>query len=267
MKPAHHMMWRECMLWIDMYAWHLMQFRGRQSRICNYSTGKERQLMMSKQQVIWAFGALLGLLLAGPATAQQSSPNIVATYTKKGADACLYCHNVERLRLIAKTRHGDKNNQDSPAAQHDCESCHGPGSLHSTRSRRGRGRPSMYTFGKEKRTPPIKQAQVCQECHAKDMGNLKGLEWEGSVHGIKHPDKEQMSCSSCHVTHASENPLKNKAKQAEICYSCHEKMKAEHPRFEDVGINIDDLSCWDCHDVHQLIPEEKPGIKNTGAAE
>jgi len=51
--------------------------------------------------------------------------------------------------------------------------------------------------------------------------------------------------------------MEDKQAQAEICYSCYKGTEKKHPCFEDKAIAFDKLSCWDCHDVHKLIPEKK----------
>ena len=210
----------------------------------------------------------------------------VPQFTKNGAKACLYCHDLQRMRLILTTSHGNGENPDAPFAQKDCESCHGPGSLHATRSRRGKGRPPMTTYGEsadgeKAKTPFAKQSETCLDnCHNKTMGERPGMQWQGSSHSLRWKDAEgqerEMSCANCHEVHRETDPLKDKQVQAKICYECHEKTEAEHPRFEEKGINFDKLSCWDCHDVHQLIPSEDkktpldikpllPGPDQTGA--
>jgi DmsE family decaheme c-type cytochrome len=214
-----------------------------------------------------ALAVLAGsLLVAAGAGAQQpgkpADNPYTAQYTGEGAAACLFCHDVERMRLIAKTPHGDKKNPDSPFAQHACESCHGPGSLHATRSRRGRGRPPMITYGKDSGTPPARRSQSClANCHDKQMGDAAGMEWKGSVHATPWKDAagkvREMSCSRCHIIHEEHDPMDDKQAQAKVCYSCHTETEKKHPRFEDKAIAFDKLSCWDCHDVHQLIPSEK----------
>jgi predicted CXXCH cytochrome family protein len=222
-------------------------------------------ICIHRSGILRALGLLTGsLLVAAVASAQQQSGKTSANpysaqYTNDGAAACLFCHDVERMRLITKTPHGDKQNPDTPFARHACESCHGPGSLHATRSRRGRGRPPMINYGVNTTTPPAKQAQSClSNCHEKKMGKLQAMEWKGSVHGRPWEDETgkvlEMSCSNCHEIHAEHDPMEDKAAQAKVCYSCHKKAEKEHPRFEDAAVAFDKLSCWDCHDVHQLIP-------------
>jgi predicted CXXCH cytochrome family protein len=98
------------------------------------------------------------------------------------------------------------------------------------------------------------------------MGKLKAMEWVDSVHARSWLDDEgkekEMSCVNCHKLHEKDVRVKDRTQQAQICYKCHEKTEQEHPRFEDKGIVYDRLTCWDCHDVHQLIyqgPEPEGG--------
>lgn len=205
---------------------------------------------------------LLAVAASTPAQQSGKPAAYTAQYTGDGAAACLFCHDVERMRLIAKTPHGDKKNPDSPFARHACESCHGPGSLHATRSRRGRGRPAMITYGENAKTPPARRSVSClANCHEKQMGDLEGMEWKGSVHASPWTDDagkvREMSCGSCHEVHEEHDPMDDKQAQTKICYACHKETEKKHPRFEDKAIAFDKLSCWDCHDVHQLIPPEK----------
>ena len=72
-----------------------------------------------------------------PATANVTTPQ----YTEDGPKQCLLCHSGLRMELMSETLHGDVNNPDAPFGQKGCESCHGPGGFHVTRSRRGKGRP------------------------------------------------------------------------------------------------------------------------------
>lgn len=181
-----------------------------------------------------------------------------AEFTEEQHRTCLYCHNVERMKLIAESPHGKIENPDSPFLQHECESCHGPGTLHATRIRLNQARVPMIVYGEESTTPFSKQSQTCLEgCHEKDMEELKGMEWNGSVHGRPWVDADgqtkEMSCVNCHKLHEKDDDVKDKILQAKACYKCHEKTEREHPRFEDKGIVFDRLTCWDCHDVHQLI--------------
>ena len=205
--------------------------------------------------------------VATPQTPDSEGVQKTAEFSAKKSQACLFCHNLERMRAILDTPHGDRNNPDSPYVQHECESCHGPGSLHVTRLRRNKTRVLMIDYGAETKTPLAKQSETCLDnCHEKDMGKRKGMEWRGSVHGRIWVDadgqEKEMSCANCHKLHEEHDNLKDRAQQAAVCYKCHEKSEHEHPRFRDKGIVFDKLTCWDCHDVHQLIYRESERVSD-----
>ncbi len=233
-------------------------------------------------------------------------PSQTAKYTQLGPKKCLLCHSGERMQQMTRSPHGDTANTYTPFAKHGCESCHGKGSLHVSQSRRGKGRPPMIAFGEGKHTSLLQQTQVCLGCHSKDMGTLPALGWNNTSHNVSatcinchtlHTETEtdpeaqalrqtqscidchakgvgtlapmewkdsvheqqELACSNCHSIHSAGQPLANRQIQADICFSCHEDRKTEHPRFEDKFIDFDSLSCWDCHDVHQLIPQHSTG--------
>lgn len=227
-------------------------------------------------------------------------PSAAAKYTELGPRKCLLCHADKHIDQVINTVHGDTSNPHTPFAQHGCETCHGKGSLHVSRSRLGKGRPPMLAFGEDKHTPVALQTTVCLGCHSKDMGTLHAVSWDATAHstsascinchevhaegGLANQarkqthscidchadgigelaamewqdsvhDQQELACSDCHAVHTEADPLMNKQVQAETCFSCHEDRETEHPRFEDKFIDFDSLSCWTCHDVHQLIPQ------------
>jgi len=169
---------------------------------------------------------LAGLLLCSVAWAQQkeSTPDpVTPQYTEKGAEKCLLCHSELRIELMTETPHGDRNNPDAPFAKHDCESCHGPGSFHVSRSRRGKGRPPMTTFGKDAKTPVEKQVQVCLGCHAKNREELlkiKGHENAKEVVGI--------TCSACHTVHQLPSGHEHKAAELSAALTARRQAPAEY---------------------------------------
>jgi DmsE family decaheme c-type cytochrome len=194
---------------------------------------------------------IAGAILAGfgspPSGAQGNKGNGLpqAQYTAEGAENCLKCHAGERMTLMAETAHGNTDNPHTPFSQKGCESCHGPASFHVSRARGGIGFPALIVF--DERDSVERQTDACMGCHGKDMDDLEGMEWKDSVH-----DTDDVTCVSCHEGHIVGNPLTDQGRQGEACADCHEEEIAGHPRFEDKGIVFDKLTCYDCHDVHQL---------------
>ena len=200
---------------------------------------------MSTAIVCMSLGAIFLGTYPSPTVAQDTSD---AQFTAEGSERCLNCHGGDRIALIAESAHGNLDNPNTPFAQKGCESCHGPGSLHVSRARGGAGFPPLPAF--EDDGTLRQETQVCIDCHANDMGELAGMQWVGSVH-----DTDGVTCVSCHESHVVGNALTERKQQLENCAGCHKAQIAAHNRFENRGIVFDRLSCYDCHDVHQLISE------------
>lgn len=197
-------------------------------------------------------GLILMTSCQSPADPPISRPALAdAQYTADGTEGCLRCHGGDRMTLIAATPHGDKDNPHAPSALHGCESCHGPGSLHVSRARGGTGLPALLSFG-DRKTRPL-QTEACLDCHAQDMGDSEGMQWTGSLH-----DTPRTTCVSCHVVHTEVNPMTDKTQQTANCMRCHEEEIANHRRFKNKDIVLNELSCYDCHNVHQLAKKPEP---------
>lgn len=196
-------------------------------------------------------GLLLTAMLPTPIGAQDRSNGARlngvadAQFTAGGTASCMRCHAGERMTLMAETAHGNTDNPHTPYAQQGCESCHGPGSLHVSRARGGRGFPALIRFDSKESVP--QQTAACLNCHGKEMGELEGMAWTDSLH-----DSGTMTCVTCHEAHIVGNSLRDQEQQRKSCAKCHDVQITNHRRFENVGIVFDKLSCYDCHDVHQL---------------
>jgi len=203
-----------------------------------------RRLILSTAN---ALGITIAMAIAMPVLAQDSAKaGPEAKYTEGGAERCLNCHSGEQMTVMVETAHGNAEDPHAPFAQKGCESCHGPGSLHVSRARGGAGFPALLRF--QRGEPVADQNGACLDCHSKDMGELEGMEWSGSLH-----DTGRMTCISCHKAHTKEDPMSIAEEQNKNCARCHEAEIAKHPKFADKGIVFDKLTCFDCHDVHQLI--------------
>ena len=179
--------------------------------------------------------------VGGAQTSSEVAPDV--SFSRKGADTCLACHDDELTLALFQTRHAVPGDPRSPFGhgQLQCESCHGPGGEHSPRVRRGQERPPIIDFGSDKDTPVGVQNGMCLECHDADVG----VGWHGGSH-----DVDDVACADCHVSHAPIDAVLQTATQAEVCFDCHQMQRSEtlkafsHPLFEGK------MDCAGCHSPH-----------------
>jgi len=165
------------------------------------------------------------------------------SYSKKGADTCIACHDDPESLAIFQTKHGVPTDPLSPFGQGQlqCESCHGPGGDHSPRVRRGQQRPAMTSFGPDDKTSIDTQNGLCLDCHDGEVA----FGWHSGPH-----NNEEVACADCHKSHAPRDAVLQTSTQPEVCYDCHQLQRSEtlkafsHPFFEGK------MDCSGCHSPH-----------------
>ena len=188
----------------------------------------------------------VGVLLLAAAIPQangQAVDSQQVSYTRKGADTCLSCHEDASTLAVFRTKHAVPSDSRGPFGhgQLQCESCHGPGDEHSGRVRRGQDRPLIPYFGSDATSDVVGQNSMCLECHKNDAG----IGWHSGSHPV-----DEVSCASCHSSHSPTDPVLRTSTQAEVCFDCHQRQRSEtlkafsHPLFEGK------MDCTGCHDVH-----------------
>ena len=138
----------------------------------------------------WALVAAVGILAVAAlllgARAEAAVPTVPgATYV--GSELCKGCHE-DQFQKMDKTLHGRVLGEQGRTAlqQHNCESCHGPGSKHLE----DQANPANnIRFGPKSRQSAAEQNGVCLQCHQRG----KRLFWKGSQH-----EGRDVSCTSCH---------------------------------------------------------------------
>ncbi len=149
-----------------------------------------------------------------------------------GEETCLGCHED---RAYKGTRHGMAANPRTPAANHGCESCHGPGKAHAESG------DAALILNPSKVTPQ-EASETCVSCHNRSTHAL----WTGSQH-----DQRNVGCVGCHSVHASKGPTLLKAKdQKALCSTCHKNITNKQHRFNHMPVREGALTCTSCHNVH-----------------
>lgn len=191
-----------------------------------------------------------GLGLPAELTAQTASKR-PPQLTLKGAESCLFCHSDEKIQAVQDGPH--RSGPDSPMGKQGCEHCHGPGSFHVSRAHGGAGFPSLIEFGRRSSASPREvQLEACLHCHREKTGGSSAIVFLGSPHDIK-----RINCSTCHSAHVARDPiLVDMQAEDRNCNRCHRRIREEHKRFEERGIDFDSLACSACHDVHSPDIEE-----------
>ena len=92
---------------------------------------------------------------AQPSATQAPTP---ADYV--GDDTCTTCHTNQTLK---GTKHGIASDPRTPAAQHGCESCHGPGSAHAEAGG-DKNEPGFATIRNFKKLTAAEASAVCSTC-------------------------------------------------------------------------------------------------------
>jgi DmsE family decaheme c-type cytochrome len=202
----------------------------------------------------------LALFLPGPVVAQDVAAQDTAaqdgvaedavaqneeapSYSRKGADTCLACHDTEVVYAIFQTLHGQPGDNAGPFGhgQLQCEACHGPGDAHAGRVRRGQERPPITFFGSVSDRTPEEMNGQCLGCHQANVG----FGWHDAAH-----NSADLACVDCHTLHDAEDPVRQVALQPETCFRCHQIERSQTMKAFAHPIAEQKMACTDCHSPH-----------------
>lgn len=168
-----------------------------------------------------------------------------------GMDKCRECHQGPSVQwdntIHAKWKPGFmKPEKASAVKKTDCESCHGPGSLHITDPK---NRMNIISFGPTSVNTRGEQNAVCLNCHEK--GGL--YYWKGNIHG------RNLRCTDCHhvMDNVSKRGLLNDTSERDICLGCHVQKKKDILRSPHLSHDQAKMTCSTCHAPHG---SDTPGI-------
>jgi nitrate/TMAO reductase-like tetraheme cytochrome c subunit len=169
-------------------------------------------------------------------------------YSEEGAKACLDCHETESVMGILETAHFKDHDPKTPAATHQCQSCHGPSARHMMFPMQVEN----VHFGRKSGHSAQRQNERCLECHLSDESGHRE-NWKASAHGY-----EKVVCSTCHSMHDPEKVVPARADVKATCTSvgCHDTLLAnsEPEQYSHaLGRNLSgkgELTCSGCHNPH-----------------
>ncbi len=190
----------------------------------------------------WAV-ALICVVPAGLAQEEKTASLLEGSYSRKGADTCLACHDDQITLAVFRNGHGIPSNRNSPFGhgQLQCEACHGPGDAHSGRVRRGKERPALIEFGSDRATPVSVQNDMCLACHKSDSG----VAWHASAH-----DSSSVACADCHTSHAARDGVLTTTGQAQVCDDCHSAQRIAGLKPFAHPVDEGKMNCGACHSIH-----------------
>lgn len=181
-----------------------------------YAGKPDKELRSKAGEVVWA--------KVNPAFAG-------ATFVKDKAK-CASCHE-DAMKSYAHTAHGRTFHYGPKGAlqAQDCESCHGPRSLH------------VENPDASLKMTAVQYTAACQQCH--QGGAL--MHWSNGRHA-----SSDVNCTSCHSVMKKESPkaLLVKRTEAETCYTCHTQTRGEMQRSSHHPVREGKMTCSDCHNTH-----------------
>ena len=185
---------------------------------------------------------LLAFGLAVAAHAQDTAKAGPKDLVLKGDAKCTRCHDESEaypVLDIGKTRHGVTADFRTPT----CTSCHGASDRHINKPEGVKERPKPdRTFSKNSETPPEERSAACLGCHERGTAHAN---WQGSAH-----DRSRITCSNCHVVHATRDQVLVRQTQAGVCFSCHKEQRAAMLRLSAHPLRTGQMACSSCHQPH-----------------
>jgi DmsE family decaheme c-type cytochrome len=160
-----------------------------------------------------------------------------------GAQVCLACH-VSQAAAFNQTLMGRVfRNPRNAQERANCETCHGPGSLH-VKAGGGRGVGGIISFRADDTSRTVDQNNaICLTCHERGDRTY----WKGSPH-----EKRDVACGSCHQVMQRVSPKFQLAKGTELetCFQCHKDKRSQALRSAHMPLREGKMTCSDCHNPH-----------------
>jgi tetratricopeptide (TPR) repeat protein len=168
---------------------------------------------------------------------------------------CMSCHNAMPTGFAA----GSENKFDIVPNGIDCERCHGPGSLHVNRIKRGiaadtsKG-PDPSIINPKRLTPKL-QFEICQRCHLQGNTVLKlgksffdfrpGMHLDSvmEIYLPRYTNSDDKFIMASHVDRFTQSACYLKSEEKFVCTSCHNP----HVSVQKTDPEIFNKKCMSCH--------------------
>lgn len=161
-----------------------------------------------------------------------------------GQQACQDCHDAQFKTWEHNPHHGARHDANPAGNEVQCESCHGPGSLH-VEAGGDKDNPGFATIRALKKMKPEDASEVCSTCHR----TSEQFHWPTSMHA-----RSGVGCVDCHNVHEPKDPGGQMLLQARTatdqCVKCHHDKRAELAHSAHMPIREGGMTCADCHNPH-----------------
>jgi len=160
-----------------------------------------------------------------------------------GSEKCRSCHTALYDRweetVHARWKPSFAAQEKEKEKKIECESCHGPGSLHLEDFS---DRRFIVSFGPLSKDSRDEQNALCIRCH--DKGDL--YYWNTGGHG------RTLRCVDCHrvMERVSDRNLLSRVSEKEICLKCHAEIKGKSFRSPHLTQDEAKMTCSTCHTPH-----------------
>jgi predicted CXXCH cytochrome family protein len=196
----------------------------------------------TKNTLIFGGTAAWGLLLVSCMMVNRAviSPPHIPGATFVGSKSCSECHDSINSAFHDAT-HAKLITSGESGKNIGCESCHGPGSIH---SKAGGGTDNIVN--------PSKNPSTCFQCHADKRGEF--------ALPNSHP-MGKVTCTDCHDPHKGDAVMgggTSRTSANDTCLSCHEAQRGpfvfEHEALRD--------NCTTCHNPHGTVNDKMLKSRN-----
>lgn len=207
------------------------------------------------RRVPWHLPFVIGaavVLASAPAvvpaqTTDQPPPaqTVAGNASYVGAEACKDCHEDQFKTWEHNPHHGAQIDSNPTGKKEvECESCHGPGSLH-VEAGGDKENPGFHTIRNLKTMSATASSDVCVTCHR----TAEQFHWKSSMHA-----RNRVACVDCHAVHSPKDPGGQSLLSADgtnnLCFRCHGDKKTQVVHVSHMPVVEGGMTCADCHNPH-----------------